>query len=211
MSLLSSFANFRFTLDCGQVREGYGLPRCAWSEGKRWVGHAIVRPHLVLATLLFLHAERSDADALAGVSLSSSLLPSNLFPARKTSEINGERGPTGHGLDLPINTFSCTVGLKLSQANYYIKSSAAAAALCKEVRARTIESVMGFCSYACLYCSSNQSPCPMFFYARGYLFNVSACLVVRPTTSFLYMRQVTLLRNVIPSHVDEQHASAQMS
>ena len=40
---------------------------------------------------------------------------------------------TGHGLDLPINTFSCTVGLKLSQANYYIKSSAAAAALCKEV------------------------------------------------------------------------------
>ncbi|CAN0246448.1 unnamed protein product [Laminaria digitata] len=39
----------------------------------------------------------------------------------------------GHGLDLPINTFSCTVGLKLSQANYYIKSSAAAAALCKEV------------------------------------------------------------------------------
>eukprot|EP00904_Undaria_pinnatifida_P010967 jgi/Undpi1/6/HiC_scaffold_1.g00006.m1 len=39
----------------------------------------------------------------------------------------------GHGLDLPINTFSCTVGLKLSQANYYIKSSAAAAALCKEL------------------------------------------------------------------------------
>ena len=36
------------------------------------------------------------------------------------------------GLDLPINTFSCTVGLKLSQANYYIKSSLAAAALCKE-------------------------------------------------------------------------------
>ncbi|CAM9349148.1 unnamed protein product [Ectocarpus sp. 12 AP-2014] len=38
-----------------------------------------------------------------------------------------------NGLDLPINTFSCTVGLKLSQANYYIKSSAAAAALCKEL------------------------------------------------------------------------------
>lgn len=38
------------------------------------------------------------------------------------------------GLDLPINTFSCTVGLKLSQANYYIKSSLAAAALCKEAR-----------------------------------------------------------------------------
>ncbi|CAM9438504.1 unnamed protein product [Pylaiella littoralis] len=37
------------------------------------------------------------------------------------------------GLDLPISTFSCTVGLKLSQANYYIKSSSAAAALCKEL------------------------------------------------------------------------------
>ncbi|CAM9943752.1 unnamed protein product, partial [Sphacelaria rigidula] len=37
------------------------------------------------------------------------------------------------GLDFPINTFSCTVGLKLSQANYYIKSSLAAAALCKEL------------------------------------------------------------------------------
>ncbi|CAN0463893.1 unnamed protein product, partial [Ectocarpus sp. 12 AP-2014] len=41
-----------------------------------------------------------------------------------------------NGLDLPINTFSCTVGLKLSQANYYIKSSAAAAALCKEASFR---------------------------------------------------------------------------
>lgn len=50
---------------------------------------------------------------------------------------------TGSGLDFPINTFSCTVGLKLSQANYYIKSSLAAAALCKEVRSEfACDSVM---------------------------------------------------------------------
>ena len=45
------------------------------------------------------------------------------------------------GLDLPINTFSCTVGLKLSQANYYIKSSLAAAALCKEASLELLEVV----------------------------------------------------------------------
>ncbi|KAG5192835.1 hypothetical protein JKP88DRAFT_274796 [Tribonema minus] len=37
------------------------------------------------------------------------------------------------GLDLPINTFSCTVGLKVSQAQYYIKSRQAVGALLKDL------------------------------------------------------------------------------
>jgi trehalose 6-phosphate synthase/phosphatase len=37
------------------------------------------------------------------------------------------------GLELPINSFSCTVGLKLSQATYYLKSIPAVAALLKDM------------------------------------------------------------------------------